>query len=390
MSCYISSNNNRAYVALESTYGNAAEITEANRIPLLKLETRQVAEQSGRRDKTGSRTFAGLPNRLRTNTTFRLNTFMTQWGNAPAAPSHGPLFQAAMGGTPLTFNGGTVASVPTQTQVVFSGAHGLSIGQAVTFGGEMRFVAGIPNSTTVVINAAFTESLVSGSAIGATVTYPLATDPVSATIFDYWDPVEAVQRILNGAAVDVMKVKVNGDFQEFEFSGVARDLIDSASFTSGQAGLSAFPAEPARVGFDYTIVPGHLGQVWMGSAPSRMHALTSAEMSVGNNLALRTKEFGSDLARCISAGQRTVKLNFSVFEQDDAESAELYQAARQRSPIEVMLQLGEQQGQMFGAYMPAVIPDVPRFDDGDTRLEWVFENSRAQGAVDDELFIAFG
>ena len=75
------------------------------------------------------------------------------------------------------------------------------------------------------------------------------------------------------------------------------------------------------------------------------------------------KEFGSDFARCIAAGQRTVKLNFEIFEQVDAQTAGLYQAARQRSPIGVMFQLGEQTNQLFGAYMPAMVPEVPEFDD---------------------------
>jgi len=37
-----------------------------------------------------------------------------------------------------------------------------------------------------------------------------------------------------------------------------------------------------------------------------------------------------------------------------------------------------------------MVPEVPEFADGESRLEWVFQNSRAQGAVDDELFVAFG
>ena len=60
MSCYVSSNNERIYVALESNYGTVPVITEQNRIPAVKLGIKQVAEQTGRRDKTGSRTFAGL------------------------------------------------------------------------------------------------------------------------------------------------------------------------------------------------------------------------------------------------------------------------------------------------------------------------------------------
>src|SRR5690242_18278988 len=132
MSCYISSNNNRVYVALESVYGNVPAITEADRIPLVRLAARQALDRAERRDKTGSRTFAGLPNRVRKHTAFQLNTFMTEWANQTAPPRHGPLFQAAMGGVPVLFGGGTVASVANQTQITFSSPHGLSAGQGIT------------------------------------------------------------------------------------------------------------------------------------------------------------------------------------------------------------------------------------------------------------------
>jgi hypothetical protein len=389
MSCYISSNNNRAYVALESTYGSAAAVTGQNRIPLLKLAARQVLEQSKRKDKTGTRTFVGLPNRVRKTTSFQLRTLMTEWTNQTTAPSHGPLFQGAMGAAPLLFPGGTIAAINNQTVLQLGAPHGLSPGQAVTSGAELRFVAGVPNSTTVVINAPFSNATV-GSAVGPTMTYKLGTSVPSTTIYDYWDPSTAVQRMLNGAAVDVMKITVNGDYQEFEFSGQSQDLLDSASFTSGQGALTQFPAEPSPIEFDYTIVPGHLGQVWMGVTQTQFFTLTAAELTLSNNLTLRVKEFGSDLARCIAAGQRNVGLAFTLFEQDDAQTKQLYEAARQRSPIGVMLQLGAQAGQLFGAYLPATIPAVPEFDDSETRLEWMFQSSRAQGTADDELYVAFG
>jgi len=390
MSCYISSNNNRVYVALESNYGQAAAITGANRIPLVKLTARQVPEQTGRRDKTGSRTFAGLPNRIRRRTSFQLNTFMTEWTDQTSPPTHGPLFQAAMGASPVIFAGGTVAVVTGQTQIQFAAAHALNPGQAITSGGEIRFVAAVQDTTTVFINAAFSNSPIAGSAIGSTATFQLATDLGSTTIYDYWDPSTVVQRILNGAAMDAMKITVNGDFHEFEFSGPSQDLLDSASFVSGEAGLGSYPAEPSSADFDYTIVPGHLGQIWMGAPESQFFTLTAAQLTMTNSIAQRLQEFGSDFARCITAGERTVRLNFKIFEHDDAQTKALYQAARQRSPIGVMLQLGEQPGQLFGAYMPAMVPEVPEFDDGETRLQWAFQNDRAQGTVDDELYIAFG
>ena len=75
---------------------------------------------------------------------------------------------------------------------------------------------------------------------------------------------------------------------------------------------------------------------------------------------------------------------------DDAATIGLYQAARQQSPITVMFQLGEVQGQVMAVNLKSVIPVVPEFDDGQNRLQWRFRSSRAQGTVDDELAVAFG
>ena len=390
MSCYISSNNERIYCALEASYGVIPVITGADRIPALKLKAKQVPEQTSRRDKTGTRTFVGMPNGLREITTFAVDTLLTEWSNTSVGPAYGPLFQCAMGGTPVIWPGGTVSALTGGTEIAFTAAHGLSPGQAVTFSGEMRFVTAILNTTTLFVNAAFNNTPVSGSLMGPTINYSLAECLPSASIFDYWDPSTAVQRIIEGAAMDKMQIKVNGDFQEFDFSGPARDLVDSASFESGEGGLTAFPAEPAAADFNYTIVPGHLGEVWMGVTPTEFLTVTAADLILENNIDLRVKEFGSDYAKCIAASERSVIFNFSLFELPDAQTPALYQAARQRSPISVMLQLGDQAGQLCGAYMPAMVPSVPEFDDSETRLQWKFQNDRAQGTMDDELYIAFG
>ena len=54
MSSYISSNANRFYAALESSYGQVGTISAANRIPAVKLGITQQLETAQRRDKTGS------------------------------------------------------------------------------------------------------------------------------------------------------------------------------------------------------------------------------------------------------------------------------------------------------------------------------------------------
>src|SRR5207302_320173 len=152
-----------------------------------------------------------------------------------------------------------------------------------------------------------------------------------------------------------------------EFSGDASDLIDDSSFESDQGGLSAFPPEPTVAPINSSIIPGHLGQVWLGNQPSQFLTLTKAELTFTNDLELRAHEFGSNLPRAISPGIRNVMLNLSIYQQDDAATQALYQAARQRSPISVMLQLGQRQGELFGIYMKSVVLEAPEFDDSERR-----------------------
>ena len=387
---YISSNANRFYCGAEAAYGQVPPITADNRIPAVKLSAKQQLEVTNRKDKTGSRTFAGLPSGGRRRTTYQLSTLLTTWAGGPSSPSYGPLFQAALGSDAVICQGGTIAGGSTSTTLVFAAPHGLSAGQGVSYLGEIRFVTTVPGNLSVQLNAPFSTAPAAGSSTGPTATYFPSTDLPTASVFDYWAPTSAVHRILCGAAVDQMSVQVNGDFHQFDFSGMAQELVDSSSFSGGIGQLSAFPAEPALGTFDYSIVPGHLGQVWLGNGPDRFLTLTSAQLELNNNLDLRAREFGSNLPRAVSPGIRAVSLDFELYQQDDSVTQSLYQAAKQQSPISAMIQLGQQPNQLFGVYLKSLIPQVPEYDDGENRLKWHFRSSRAQGTVDDEIVVAFG
>jgi hypothetical protein len=389
MASYISSNANRFYTALEESYGRVAAITSGHRIPALKLTMRQQLEVKERKDKTGSRTFQGLPAGGRRRTDFELRTYLTSWPKTEPGPSYGPLFQAALGGAPLGFGGATVASSTPAGRLMFTQPHGLTAGQAVCFAGEIRFVAALADAKTVQLNVPFTTTPAAGATAGGTVTYTPATELPSVSLFDYWSPATAVQRLLCGAAVGRMEILVNGDFHEFRFGGLAQDVVDSGSGPMGAGELESFPPEPALSGFDYCIVPGNMGQAWLGSSPTQFFTITGASIVVDNHLDTRSREFGSCLPRAISPGRRSVTATFELFSLDDQATAGLYQAARQESPINIMFQLGEMDGQLMGVYLKSVIPVVPEFDDGENRLQWRFRGSRAQGTADDEVAVAF-
>jgi hypothetical protein len=389
MSCYISSNANRLYAGAETNYGKVPASAAASRFPAVKLSVQQTTDQPVRRDKTGTRTFLGSPAGVRKVTKYALKTYLTALPDGDALPGYGPLIEAAMGNNAEVYSGGTVASVSNGTRVQFGASHGLSAGQAIAVGGEIRFATAVVSANTVEVNAPFSATPAAGTAVTRTVTYRLGDRLGSASIFDYWTPAEAIQRVVSGVAVDQFTVRVNADYHEFEFRGPARDVIDSASFEAGQGELSEFPEEPESDSFDYSIIPGHLGQVWLGMNPDRFYTLTDASVKVDNEVDMRAREFGLEGPRCIVAGQRRVTTDLELLASDDEQTTSLYQAARQRSPIQAMIQLGQQSGQLMGIYMSSVIPVVPEFDDSEPRLLWKFKNCRAQGAGDDEIVIAF-
>lgn len=390
MASYISSNANRFYTGLESDYGQTPAITAQNRFPAVKLTAKNQLEKADRRDKTGSRTFVGIPAGLRRTTSFDVTTYMTSWGGRSSGPSYGPLFQASMGAAPAMYAGGAAAAGSSGTSLVFAAPHGLGVGQGVSCNGEIRFVTAIVSATAVQVNAAFSSVPAAGTEIAPSVSYFPATELPSVSIFDYWDPSTALQRILCGAAVNRMTVKVNGDFHQFEFEGIAQDLIDSSSFAAGMGQLNSFPVEPAIGAFDYSIVPGNMGEAWLGSTPGKFYTITSGTLQLDNGLDMRSKEFGTNLPLAIAPGPRSVTAAFSLYELDDAATQGLYQAARQQSPVSVMFQLGQQTGQVMGVYMMSVVPVVPEFDDSDNRLQWKFQGSKAQGTADNEIVVAFG
>lgn len=387
MPSYISSNNNRFYVAPENTFGQAAVVSAQNRFPANKLELRQAVARARRPDKTGTRTYLGQDGVGRRDTEFLIKSYLACW-DGTTVPHYGALFQAATGGIVEATTGNSVA-IATSSQVKTSVAHGLTLGSAIATNGEVRFIVGVPDSTTVMLNVPFTRLPQAGDSLTPTTTYRLGSSLPSLTLYDYWDPVSAISRIATGAAVDKLRILVNGDYHEFLFSGPAADLLDSQTFQSGDGGLASYPVEPALSAFNTAGVPGHLGHAWIGGLQTECLTLCNASIQIENNLGIRDREFGAVVPRAVVPGERAVTMQFSVLAQDDSQTLQLYTAAKERTRIPVMLQLGVQQGRLLGIYMPNVVPELPEFDDEHTRLRWTFSNNVAQGSDNDEIYLAF-
>ena len=297
MASYISSNANRFYTALESAYGKVEAITAANRIPAVKLGIQQQVETGTRRDKTGSRTFAGLPAGVQAADRFRPADVPDELGQDDGGAR---LRSAVPGGTgrraAMRFAGGTVASSTPAGRLGFGAPHGLSAGQAVCCGGEIRFVAAIVDAQTVQLNAPFTVLPAAGATIGATVTYAPATELTSVSIFDYWSPSTAVQRLLCGAAVDQMEILINGDYHEFHFSGMRKDVVDSSELRGRRGAIAELSGGAGAGGVRLLDGAGKHGTGVAGNIAVAVLHDHGATIAVKNELDTRNREFGSQCA----------------------------------------------------------------------------------------------
>ena len=297
---------------------------------------------------------------MRLQTSFDMTSYMRDWPDASTLPSHGPLFEAAMGAPGSLWPGNAAVGTGSTTSTIASAApHGLSAGQAITSGGEIRFVASVIDDMTVTLNAPLSAAPALGQVIGQTGNLRnLAEQLPSLSIFDYWDPSTAVQRVLCGAGVDRMTVKLNGDFHQFEFKGVAQDLIDSSSFSAGQGGAASFPAEPALDGFSYSPVPCNLGEVWLGVASNQFFTVSDASIEIQNDLDTRSKEFGTALPLELVPGvPNRVGLVELVRPGRSGQPRLSIRRRGRQAPISMMFQLGQVQGQLAGNLLAKHCPE---------------------------------
>src|SRR5579859_7486170 len=131
---YISADLHRQFVALESSFGVVPAFTAAGAFPALTLDLELQQEYLERKDFTGSRSFSGVFAGGRRQGRFQTEAYLIPSANLA------PFFQAACGETPRTFAGGQVTAGSSASTLVFAAAHGLTVGQAVGYGGELRFV----------------------------------------------------------------------------------------------------------------------------------------------------------------------------------------------------------------------------------------------------------
>lgn len=395
---YVLSSQQRGYVKKESAEGTVPSLAAADAFRFASLSLVGEQDYIQRRDKLGHRTFLGVVAGGRRRGSWSMDGHLVPNGAAGTAPDMDPFFEAAMGGAQRNYAGGTThASTPsTTTSIVFNAAQNLIVGDAIGFGGELRFVTAITAgtagaATTVTVDPAFATAPGLGAAISGSSNFPLGTNLPTLSIASYQDPAAAQQLIINMCVAERLRIAINGDTHDVSISGNGQQLIDSITFVNPTGGLTSFPVEPTSPVTNGVPIAGHYGQVWIGSPIAKFASLQAASLELANGVIMREREFGSQVPLGHAEGVRSISAELDLFEQDNADTTALMTAAKNRTAIKLYFQLGTTLGQIFAAYMSAVILPLPGRSDDQENVRWTFAGARAQGSsANSELYLSFG
>lgn len=383
---YIATHSNRIYLKSEVDHPELNEMTEAQLAPVTSLRVSAKRKQLFRQDKTGYRSETPVLGPQRELIEVAMQAYGTGWDGGSLKTAISPLLESGLAAATTVGSSYTVAAV-SGTSITFDADTTLAVGAALVFGQEMRFVAALSGPRDVTLNAAFTMEPSAGSTLLGSVGLRAGDSVRPMSVLDTWSPSQAVQRYLTGVAADKLMIEINNDFLEVSMKGYAQNLYDSVSGVGGAGFL--FPPAPAGAGNVLASpIAGHLGQAILGIEGTRVCTMTEAKITIDNNIEPRTDEFGCYGTKAFVLGKRRVTLDLTLFERNDSLSQALYAAAVNNTPVPVMLQVGNQQGGMFGIYLPAVLFAIPDFDDKQARLLWRFQASLALGAENDEVFLA--
>jgi len=225
---------------------------------------------------------------------------------------------------------------------------------------------------------------------GVSVTYNLANAAPSLTIFDFNRPATVSQRAIMGAIVSRMKADIGQDFAALEFSGEGKWAIDTDQFstadTTAKSGLTTFPTEPTTPTSVGSAVAGYKGTITLDGQTYTTFRTGSIELAVARELP--KDGWSSDYPIAPANGLRTVRLDFSLYDDDSANLQAFKGKAFSNTPVNITLAIGTSAGNIWTWNLKNVLVAKPAYDYSQTRRGVNFNGCTAHMSSitqDDEL-----
>jgi hypothetical protein len=240
--------------------------------------------------------------------------------------------------------------------------------------------AGVVPDCDPILQAIFGQAATVSS--GVSVSYALNDAIQSFAMASYRTPASVMQRIAFGCVVQEATFNLGQDIATVSASGECLWVVDSVNFSAtdatGKGGLSSFPAEPASPVTNGGIIAGFTGSATFDS--NVLANIRTATLKIGTGNSIVKDTFGKYYGDSAEGDLRNVTLSFSLYDQDDAGTTNLYQKAISKTPINVTLQIGTVTGNKWTFTIKGLQLAVPNLDDSQRRWSASFGDSAASGS----------
>ncbi|TAL08405.1 MAG: hypothetical protein EPO02_13050 [Nitrospirae bacterium] len=379
-------------LAVPNTAG-ASTLAVANYCPHVRFRTVPNNALLFSRSKTGTRTARrGIGGRKFVNWSAAIEMI----GAASAiAPPSSPLWRGLFGSSASVIAGsGSVTGATNASPIVITQlGHGKVDGDVVRIasvgGNTAANGVWVINQLTVDTyelvgstgNGAYTTG---GTASFVGVKYTLTDDILPFVAGLFRTPSTLQQRLAYGCVATNATIQLGQDVAEAEFSGEGIYELDSDTFSSEtaelQAGLTAFPVEPAgTLPSDSGIVAGFTGRaVINGSAFS---GIRTATLSIGTANEVVKNNFGRFTPDETEGDERNITVSCDLNDKDAASMQALYAAFKAKTPIDMFFQIGTAALNTWVFQVKGVQLNATELDDSQRRFVRKYTNSRATGSA---------
>ena len=310
--------NQMCFPVLESTFGTAVAPVGANACLITSLTTQAAQPEIARPDKTGSLgEIIGIPGRK----TATWTAAMSMAGN----------------GAP-----GVAPDCDKLLQLVF--------GKAPTIVGS------------------------------ASATYGLDDANLSASIWHYNDPSTVAQYVAIGAVCHQLKISFGGDVPTLEFTGTALWVLDTDQLADvtmdaiGKGGIASWTARPTPT-VNGKPPAGFTGAITLDGQAYTTLRTGSITLAVARNLPGDT--FNSYYSAAPVPGLRAISVDFGLYDDDSANLKALKQKAFNKTPLDLVFQIGAVAGNKWGFTTKNVMLPAPTLDNASDRRALSFAGAKA-------------
>jgi len=393
------SRNERIFLQIQSAFGTipntsgTATVAGANACRFIKAGLNPAVVLLTRPDKTGVRTpTQGIAGRK--NGSWAVEMSLAANGAAGVKPDCDPILQALIGQA-ATIGSGTIPAITGASNatpiVVTSTAHGLANGDLITITGVVGNTAA--NGVWVVANvAANTFELVGSVGNGAytsggtgskvNVKYAISDAILSFCLWAFRTPAALQQRVGFGCVAQEATFNLGQDVATWTANGEGLWVLDSDNFSSADStqkgGLTTFPVEPASPVTNGGIIAGFTGRAVLDG--KTLANIKNATLRIQTGNVTVKDSFGSYYPDSAEGDERNVTVDFTVDDQDDTATKNLYTKALDKTAIEIILNIGTVVGSVFVFYLKGVQLPVGTLDDGQRRFQRSYSGAKAHGS----------